>query len=322
MIKISYSQLKKWRHCKSAHHYQYGLKLRSRRIKRPLDLGNLGHIGLEADAEMLDPWEEMQKEFDTKMLKVFTAEQEMYREILADANDLVTGYFTHWAKEPINYLKIGDRHSEHKFEHELAKGVVLKGKVDGVEHEERFMWVVEHKFKKAFPDEEERWRDLQSALYAEAFKREYSLKIGGVLWDYIRSKSPSRPTLKKDGSVSERALDTLPHVYIEECRKLGVKPSKTMILSLREKYPSWYKRIRSPLMPNVSTLLIEQFVETARQVSVEADEMNISYQCRQCSYQALCRARLMRLDFEEVAKNEFSRREDEDPDTLAPEIEG
>jgi hypothetical protein len=76
-------------------------------------------------------------------------------------------------------------------------------------------WLLEHKNHKSFPNADHRWRNLQSSVYIRFIEMMGWWKVEGTLWDYIRSKPPTRPQILKSGGVSSRDLDSLPQVVID-----------------------------------------------------------------------------------------------------------
>lgn len=316
MFKISQSKINVARKCLKAYQYKYIDKLKRRAKARPLQFGSIVHSMLEAHIDGKNPFEILdQIEQDNKRL--FREEREMYGDIVNDARHIMQGYIDYWRKDPIVYLSHGKKKSEHEFEIELTNDISVKGKVDAVARAKKMNWLVEHKTHKVFPNADHRWRNLQSAVYIRFIEMLGWWSIEGTLWDYIRSKPPTRPQMLKSGELSSRELDSLPHVVIDTLKqhKLNPKNYAELIDKVERSQSNWYQRIFTPTKKAVVDSLVRDFTISARQLrDVNFDKpvpRSIGRHCDYCEFEQLCRAALQGSDEDYVREKEYVVKENE-----------
>jgi hypothetical protein len=286
-----------------------------RKVKaRPLQFGSIMHSMLEANAEGKDPFSVLEKiEFKNKRL--FREEREMYGEIIADARYIMQGYLTYWKKDPLIYLARKDRKSEFEFEVELTNDIVATGKIDGAVKAKKMNWLIEHKNHKSFPNADHRWRNLQTAVYIRFIEMLGWWSLEGTLWDYIRSKPPTRPQLLKSGELSSRELDSLPQVVHDTLikHKLNPRDYAELIDSQTKRMSTWYERIYTPTKKEVVNALVKDFLITAKQLrDTDFDKpvpRTIGKHCDWCEFEPLCRAVLQGSDEDYVREHEYEAKE-------------
>ena len=273
--------------------------------------GRIVHEMLEANANGDDPFDILDA-INIKDAKLFASEKEQYGEIINDISLIMEDYFEYYPERELVYVKVGDKYAEHKFEIELLGGeVIWNGKVDALgKTPNKLKWVVEHKTFTKMPGEDERWRNLQSVTYFEAIDILGWGSVDGVVWDYIRSKSPPRPGLLKDGSMSKKAVDTLPGAVREALRrhKIPMRPYTNFIVSMEKNRPNWFKRIHTPVGAEVKKKVFADFVTTIKEMLVnhgKVKDMNIERHCSWCDYEPLCRAELQGLDVDYIKQKEY-----------------
>jgi hypothetical protein len=312
-IAVNQSKAKCFRTCRQQYQYRYVEGLVKKKTKRPFMFGKIVHSMIEAYANGDDPFEvlnEQEKKYDN----LFRAEQEMYGPIVEDLRYIMSEYFDYWSDDSLTYWRHQGRSSEHYFEIELEPGLVMKGTIDAVGRSPKskmLRWLVEHKTFRVLPDEDFRWRNVQGAVYIRAIDMLGWKPVDGIMWDYVRSKSPSRPQLLKDGSLSKRAIDSLPSVVEDTLRqlKLPVGDYHEYINSVREKRSAYFLRIYTPASRQVIDKVFEDFVCTAREIQEAHGHMrpvrNIGQHCGWCDYEGLCRAALQGSDEDFVKEREY-----------------
>lgn len=313
MFKVSQSKVKTYRRCHRAYHNKYVEKLKRKRVKRPLMFGRMVHEMIEAHAGGDDPFEVLDR-INLENLKLFAVEREAYGEIVADVRTIMTDYFDHWPDEDLTYARIRGKSAEHEFEIEVLPGVLWNGKIDAVAWTpNKLRWLVEHKTFTRMPSEDERWRSLQSSTYLRAMGIMGWKVPEGTCWDYIRSKSPPRPGVLADGSMSKKKIDTLPTAIREaiEARGMSVEEAAGMapfIESIKPNRNEWFKRIHTPVSEEVVGLLFEDFLSTVREMTDrhgKVRDMNIERHCSWCDYEPLCRAELQGSDVDYIKGKEY-----------------
>jgi len=317
---VSQSKVNIWRKCQRAYEYKHDEKIERRAKPRPLKFGGIVHRMLDADARGDDPFDELHM-IAVENARTFREEVEAYGDIVRDIHYIMQAYFDYYRREPLVYVQHGDQYSEHPFELEIAPDIIAKGRIDGVARAKKMNWLLEHKTHKNFPNTDHRWRNLQSAVYIRISQMlGWWPNIEGTLWNYIRSKPPTRPLILKDGSVSTRALDSLPQVVIDTLEEHNISSSAKIVDEQRAKLSSWFQRVHTPIKKPVIDALFRDFIATARQMSDAADERNrprsIGRHCEWCEFEPLCRAELQGSDVDFIKEHEYVRSsyEDEKPE--------
>ena len=275
-ISVSQSKIKTWRMCKRAHYNKYVLGLRKKKIKRPFMFGRIVHEMIEADANGDDAFKVLDS-IDLKNQKLFQAEREMYGDIINNIRDIMTEYFIHWGKSGLSYVRKKGKSAEHSFEIEVEKGIIFKGKIDGLAKAKNLKWLVEHKTFTKEMNDDDRWRNIQSAVYIRAVRELGIFDPDGTLWDSIKSKPPTVPQLLKDGSMSQRAIDTLPsviHRFLKE-NKLSPAKYKSFIKDQEANRDRFFKRVYTPISEEVLDNIWEDFLESAREVAEDGKEKKV-----------------------------------------------
>jgi|SRR5262252_2222502 len=309
LFKVSQSKVNTWRKCQRAYQYQYEENLQKRALPRPLKFGRIIHQVVEADAQGEDTDEVIDKiAQDNRQL--FLEEREMYGDIVNDARYIMDAYFEFWRDDPLVYLRHDKRLAEHPFEIEIDKDIICKGTIDGVVRAKKMNWLAEHKSHKSFPNVDHRWRNLQSAVYIRICEMLDWWKLEGTLWDYIRSKAPTRPQVLKDGSLSTRIIDTLPQVIVDVCKENKIKPPKNLVDETHHRMHEWFERVFTPVKKNVVSSLFADFIVTARQMAdtprpARGRPMSVGKHCDWCQFEDLCRAELQGSDVDFIKEHHY-----------------
>lgn len=311
MYKVSQSKVKTWRRCTEAYALKYVDHLRRKKIKRPFMFGRIVHDMTEASANGDDPFDVLDRiSFDNE--KLFTAEKEMYGEIIEDVRVIMEAYFDYWPESDLTFLRRGGKSAEHEFEIEIIPGILWNGKIDAVGRTpNRLRWLVEHKSFKKRPSDDHRWRNLQSITYIKAIQILGWVKtIEGTCWDYIRSKAPTRPKLLKKGGLSQASIVTLPAIIRETVREHGLKlRDYSDLMGVAEEGQSdYFSRIFTPVNAEVVDHVFADFLLTAQEMaSCHGEKRNrtIEQHCDWCDYEPLCRAVLTGADVDFVKEKEY-----------------
>lgn len=311
LFKVSQSKVKAWRKCRQAYYYRYVESLRKKVKARPLTFGSLVHEMIEAHASGEDAFRVLAVA-ERKQGKLFRAEYELYGNIIDDVRIIMTDYFAHHKRDDITYLPINGQLAEHKFEVPIGDGIVATGLVDAYATKNKLRWMVEHKtFGKQMPDEDARWRDLQSSVYIRIGEMLGWPRVDGLLWDYIRSKPPQAPAFLKNGKVARRLIDTLPTKIIEFVaqNKKQVGGDATRLLSMARKNETrYFRRIFVPTKPDVIGKVFADFTETAREMRDlhgKRRARTIDRHCSWCDFEGLCRAELRGGDVDFLKEKDF-----------------
>lgn len=316
-FEVHQSGIKTWRKCRYAYHLRYVELIRKKRKSRPLQFGSIVHSMLEAYANSDDPFEVLDK-INVKDMKVFRAEKEEYGEIIEDIRCIMTEYFDFWPESSLTWLRRNKRGAEHKFNIELWPGVRLSGRIDAfVKTPNKLRWLAEHKTFGQLPNEDQRWRNLQSSVYIRVNDMMGWPRVDGTLWDYIHSKPPARPEILKSGKMSQRGINTLPSRVLETLaeHKLDPRNFKTMMDSAVSNRARYFIRVFTPDKPGVVQKLWDDMVETVHEMELlhgRAKAKTIDKHCSWCDYEGICRAELTGSDADYIREREYKDASNED----------
>jgi hypothetical protein len=310
VIKVSQSRVKLRQKCRQAHYYKYNEKLERKIKSRPLQFGSIMHEMLETQANKENPFEALEK-IEAEQGQLFREQREELGDILDTAQIIFEAYQEHYKDDPIKYLKLNGQFSEHELEVEIADGIVLVMKLDGIiKTPNKLRWLLEHKTFKSLPGDDDRWRNIQVAVYFKGCDLLGMRPFDGVCWNYVRSKEPTRPAINQDGSMSRRKIDTLPAVVRQVAEDNEIKPNKILLAHSESRIDTWFQRIYTPVSPQVIDLIFDDFLRTSFDIAEfpNRKERNIDKHCGWCDFEAICRAELTGGDPDFVKEREYDKR--------------
>ncbi len=210
----THSMLKTMLRCPNQAKYKYHLRLKPKLLGKPLKRGTWMHYLLEEHHAGRD-WRKMHAQLSAKFADLFDEEKDFYGDLPTECLALMEAYVWHYKSDPWTVLE-----TEYTVETEFPDGTLYRGKVDALVENQFGLWLVDHKTHGQLPDHTFRLLDAQSALYMWAANK-MGLQIQGFIWNYLKTKAPSKPTLLKDGSrLSLKLGDTDYVTYTNELKKL------------------------------------------------------------------------------------------------------
>lgn len=317
VFRVSQSKVKTWRRCRQAYHLKYVEKLKAKRRPRALHFGTLVHKMIETHIEGDDPMDVLiEARESTEAGKLFAAEKAEYLETIEDARRIMVEYFIYWDQDPkpLRYERIKGRSAEHSFDIELLPDVVWNGKIDARGTREGLRWLVEHKSFNRRPNDDDRWRNLQSSSYFRAMDMLGWKPVDGTCWDYIWSKPPIIAGMLKDGKMSRKSIDTMPSTVVDSIRLHGLKDHdyRDLIKASEKNRQKWFMRIYTRVDEEARDFIFNEFVDTIKEM-VEGHgkkkDMNIERHCSWCDFEPLCRAKLQGLDYEFIKERHYEKSE-------------
>lgn len=194
MVRISHSRMKTWRRCQMQHHYRYYQKLRKRTNALALFVGSGVHAMLEAQINT-GSWSGEMATFRKEFNKMFYEEQAELGDVPTEIEGIVKGYFKKYEDDGLLYIpRHRGKRCEIPIEVDLDNHTRMVGFIDNFPQDaEGRNWIMDHKTCKTIPDEEARFADLQLLLYVWLAPQLGYPKPDGVIWDYIRKKTPTVP---------------------------------------------------------------------------------------------------------------------------------
>jgi CRISPR/Cas system-associated exonuclease Cas4 (RecB family) len=310
MIILSNSQIKSYKTCPQSYYYKQVEKIERKMKSLPLKRGELLH-GLLEDYYNKKDWRPRLSQFAKEFDKLMEEEKEMLGGNLPEeCQRIMEGYIKHYKDKKEKALAVELDFCDDPIE--IVPGVALMGKIDLIMKDERGTWIVEHKTVKTIPTEDVRFLDLQTSIYSEVAKK-LGYEVDGILWNYIRTKTPPVPGILKNGTVSRaQNIDTDYDTYLKTIVESGNKKEDYQIELERAKMNTFYVRKPMPKSERVTKALLDEI----KVIAPIMDKLkkfpyrNINkFNCKQCDYRSLCEAELLGLDSDFIRKNEFKIRE-------------
>ena len=286
-ITITNSRIKTYQRCKRQSHYKDRKNLALNRPELPLKRGSWIHELLH-EQSTTGLWLPKHKGLTREFMKMFPEEREMYGDLPGDCARIMSSYVLTYKKEDANSNVL---FAEQEFTAKLPHGHTLLFKPDKVTEDEWGIWLWEHKTHKNFPRADYRFLDVQTARYVWGL-RQNGIDCTGVLWDYIRTKPPTVPTLTKTGKVARVArMDTDLYTFVTGLKRLGVDPRdyRDKITALRQNN-TFFRRERVPRPDRVVATLVKEAVVVADEiergfVATRSIDRSCEYMC---SFRDLC----------------------------------
>lgn len=227
----THSMLKQWAGCKKATQYKYVDRLKKRLANerdKPLRRGTWMHLLFQEYYAGRD-WKAMHTKLSQQFGQLFDEEREALGDLPRECAQLMRSYLWHYGAnkdDPMHgwdVLEV-EKTLECAWPDAPDGDRIYRGRVDLLVRDEFGLWIVDHKTHKTLPDTTFRLLDPQSALYIWA-AWENGLEVRGFIWNYVRTKVPTVPTLAYEGKANERlsvaAIDTDYPTYYLGLKALG-----------------------------------------------------------------------------------------------------
>lgn len=327
-FQFSQSKVRKWRTCRLQYHLRYVERLEKKRKSRPLQFGTMVHDMLEADLIGEDPFEVLAR-YEKEQGKLFKAEIEEFGDIIADVGTIMTSYFDFYRDDKTRPIRYNKQYAEHWLEVPIGEEMQFVMKVDAFARTpNKLRWIEEHKTFSRAPNDDDRWRNLQSCVYIKATELLGMKPFDGILWNYVKSKPPKVPQILKSGDVSTRSIDTLPSVVIALRDELKLPQGGNvadLIAHAERNMKSWFFRVFTPVRTHVVEEIYGDFIDTAQEMmeghSKKCDR-NIGMHCSWCDFEPICRATLTGGDADFVKEKGYDIREKKEDKESKPKGKG
>jgi len=276
------------------------------------------HDMLEADLKGRDPFRVLAR-YAKEQGKLFKAEIEEYGDIIQDVGDIMRAYFSYYKEDETEPIKYNRRYAEHWIELPIGEELLFVMKIDAfLRTSNGLRWLGEHKTFGRAPNDDDRWRNLQSCVYLQACHELGIEDFDGIMWNYIRSKSPTIPQRLKSGDLSTRSIDTLPSVVArtrDHYRLPTDGNAADLIAKAERNLGNWFFRVYTPVKSTVVAEVYGDFINTAIEMMEghgKKKDRNIGMHCGWCDFEPICRATLTGGDADFVKEKGYVTRPKKD----------
>lgn len=295
--------------CLRKYAYRYIQKIQNNAPNARPQLGVIGHQALEFHFSDRD-WTYPITKYESDLRELLDEERAVYAHIPGDLYRMVRGYLNHWKKidEDVKTLA-----TELTFVVRTPEGNDYEGIIDRIYEDSSGVWIEDHKFVKAVPEEAVRYLDAQTNMYFYA-----ATKLGynpvGVVFDYVRTKPPTQPKILKNGTVSRAACDTDLETYISVLKSAGQNPSDYMDIIAGLSKNAYYKRFKVPRPMTLADNVMKDFDDTCKVLTLLADSIDgfapyprcVTRDCTwDCEFCNLCFAELTGSNVEAIRQYEY-----------------
>lgn len=315
---VTHSMIKAFRGCPRQTLYKQVERLKPRMIGQPLKRGTWMHLLLEEHHSGRD-WMKVHRALSAQFAELLDEEKDYYGDLPNECRRMMEAYVWHYAEDPWTVHEV-----EFTLEAEFPDGTLYRGKVDALIENQFGLWIVDHKTHGNLPDHTFRLLDAQSALYLWAAQK-MRIPVQGFIWNYIRTKAPSKPEMLKNGSrLSKRLGDTDYLTFTREVKRLqreeGYRIRREDVEMQRRLKAQRYVPGEPQLSPFFRRDILEKDDAMLKRVASEAYhtavrmakypfeqrdivERNVSRSCSFCAYKDLCTVELMGGNTRPLMKN-------------------
>jgi hypothetical protein len=302
----SHSSIKRFQRCPQQYYYNYVERIEPVDRPRYLDRGGELHAMLELLYQGH---------------RVFTTEDWAAEDI-----DIIRRY--------VNEYGLDDEWEVVATEQELIVAIgpyKVKCIIDLIVRYQGKLWVIDHKTTANIPDEWDPYNmsDWQNGLYLLAVRQNYAPlreEVGGFIFNYLRTKKPTQPSLIKDGSrISDlRRIDTTPELLRAFAKTHDMLEWEDVQekLYILENTNKWFARhvlpVNETALAQVGNDVYKVLVDMERKDSTKAmydyprhvvGSFAGSQACSKCSFQSICHADMFGLDREAILSLDYKEKE-------------
>ena len=322
LLELSNSKAKTWATCQMKYKYKYEDKITPKKKAVPLRKGTWVHQVLE-DYDSGKNWVETIKKLrDEEYNKLFEEEKVELGDLPMDVYRMMRAYFQ-------TYKHIDKLHEVIATEQDFmirvnGTKIVLTGKIDKITRDSSGkVWIWEHKTMKSTPPTESfRMTDTQTGMYTWVAEKlapylGYTKEdIGGIIFDYIKTKPPTIPEKLKNGTTSKRKIDCDWYTYEATVKSHGNDPADYQ--DMREKLDENVFFVRHVMAKSKVMVknIIQNMVNTGTQIQTLSPlhvVANLNWTCDRprCDYRDLCMADLMGHDTKSMISILYDKKEEE-----------
>lgn len=309
---ITNSMMKSYNRCKRQWWYKFKRELVPQFSTQPLKRGTWLHELLEAHYTGFG-WQKKHEDLTGSFNRLFDEEKELYGDLPTICGNIMRSYEYHYRKEDATFDVIA---AEELVRVPLPHGHTLEFKFDAIVEDEYGRWLMEHKSHRRIPSADYRFIDMQTSKYVWGLNKDGRYgEITGVIWNYIRTKEPTKPKLTKTGRLSKARIDTDVLTFYTALEEYGLDPRDFRdVLSRLKKHQTFFRRERVPKPTQVIETLVKETVLVADEIAKGVKPIrSIERGCEfACSYKDLCIVELYGGDADDVRKRRYRPATSED----------
>lgn len=310
IIRVTHSEGKTYSNCGQEHHYKYTLGLLPKKQKRPLKLGNWLHYCIENYYQEMS-WRGALKDLiRTEWDGLFEEERELLGNLPEDTERIMEAYEYYYRTdswEPVFPPEL-------KFEVPIETKnyiLVFQGRIDLVVKDKTgAIWCVDNKSTKNIPSADTfRSMDPQLTIYPWALEKQYGIKAAGTIYNYMRTKAPTKPRLLKNGMLSRnKRIITDERTFLKTLEEYELDPLDypQQLAKARHDNAHFFFRARVPRSTKATIQTVRELALKAVMWTTNPPTRNVTYRCDQCFYVDLCQTQLYGLDDSEILSRQFS----------------
>lgn len=203
----THSMLQTFLQCPNKARYKYAERLKKRVLTErdlPLTRGTWFHALLE-DHYVGKDWRVMHAAKTAKYEQLMDVERDSLGDLPAECARLMKSYLWHYGadrEDPYHGWEMLDTELTLECEWPDGEGI-YRCRLDLMMQDQFGLWIVDHKTNKRLPSMSFRQRDAASALYIWAAWQN-GLHVNGFMWNYVKTKPPTKPELVYVGKPNER----------------------------------------------------------------------------------------------------------------------
>lgn len=326
----THSMMKSMHRCPKQFQYKYVERLKPRFATandKALKRGTWYHSLLEEYYSGRD-WLAKHRELTQQFNELFDEEKDALGDLPDECERLMRSYLWHYGvnkDDPFHGWKVLNVEQTLECEWPDGRGI-YRGRTDMLIEDQYGLWIVDHKTHKTLPDLQFRMLDAASALYIWA-AWENGLKVNGFIWNYIRTKAPSKPALvdvKRTPRLSKSAIDTDYPTMHRAITEYGLKHEDYREQLLALKRQRWTGHTNTPQTSSFfrRETLVKDEAMIARVVAaamrtrdrahdygwedLESVERHVDRSCSYfCSFRELCTAEMFGGDGKRIRQQQY-----------------
>lgn len=315
----THSMLKQYLACPKAAQYKYAERLKPRRLvakDAPLHRGTWLHELLQVHYEGGD-WKERHAKLTAKFNELMDTEREELGDLPTECAQIMRSYLWHYGAnkdDPMHGWKVlgAEKTFEAVWPDSEDGNDIYRCRVDLLVEDAYGLVIVDHKSHKSLPDHTFRTLDAASPLYIWA-ARESGYPVREFVWNYLRTKAPTKPKMVYVGTkrerLSESAIDTDWPTYARAIKEYGLdhtaEPYRSRLRSLKahrwspgmvETSP-FFRRIALDKDEDMIARVVATAMKTRDRMHNDFDdfetvERNMGRPCTWCRFRDLCTTEL------------------------------